>query len=103
MPLSKVTVWRSASGSGADVRPNFSLAAVYFLTTRFMLRAMRLTEPTCRLSFAVISRIGAPSRASRIKAFFSASVHSFGLGFIGSSCGLRHQSLNDEGNTCNEC
>jgi hypothetical protein len=43
---------------------------------------MRLTEPTCRLSFAVISRIGAPSRTSRINARFSASDHSFGFDFI---------------------
>jgi len=50
-----------------------------------MARAIRLTEPTCRLSFAVISRIGAPSRASRINARFSASVHSFGFGLIAKS------------------
>lgn len=47
-----------------------------------MVRAIRFTEPTCRFSFEVISRIGAPSRTSRISACFSATVHSFGFGFI---------------------
>jgi len=36
-----------------------------------MVRAMRPTEPACCLSFAVISRIAAPSRTSRINACFS--------------------------------
>jgi hypothetical protein len=43
---------------------------------------MRLTDPACCLSFAVISRIRAPSRTSRINACYSTSVHSFGFGFI---------------------
>jgi len=67
------------------------LGRVYFLITRFIVSAMRLTEPACRLSFAVISRIGAPSRTSRIKARFSASVHSFGFGLI-----ARASSTHDE-------
>ena len=55
---------------------------IYFLIAKFMASAMRLTESACRFSFEIISRIGAPPRTSRIKAFFSASVHSFGFGFI---------------------
>jgi hypothetical protein len=43
---------------------------------------MRLTDSACRLSFAVISRIGALSRTSRNNACFSAFVYSFGFGFI---------------------
>src|SRR5215831_4301950 len=39
---------------------------IYFLTASFMVAAMRLIEPACRLSFVVISRIGAPPRTSRI-------------------------------------
>ena len=58
------------------------MGCIYFLTAKFMAFAMRFTEPACRLSFAVISRIGAPPRTSRINACFSASVHSFGFGLI---------------------
>jgi hypothetical protein len=57
-------------------------ASFYFLSTSFISRAMRFTDPTCRLSFAVISRIRAPSRTKRVNACLSTSVHSFGFGFI---------------------
>jgi hypothetical protein len=49
---------------------------------------MRFSDPVCRLSFERISGIAAPSRTSRTSARFSASVHSFGFGFIASAGGL---------------
>jgi hypothetical protein len=81
---SLATANRTAAGASCGLIQAASAQGrfVYFLTARFMVRAMRLTDSVWRLSFALISRIGAPSRTRRTKACFSASDHSFGFGFI---------------------